>query len=483
LEVDAMSAQIITTDADPRSRVEALADLIPNELWGIPEEEIRRLQLESLKMRFADLLPRVPMLRKLATEQGIETIRTVDDAAPLLFRHNVYKSYPLSFLEKGEFQKLTRWLDGLTAFDLSRLDASQCGGIDDWIDLFDRETEIRMIHSSGTSGKLSFLPRSEGEFVKLHLKVLSHIYEGFGEEGDNVIKGMDELPIINPTYASGSLMAQRQLEHVAKFWHRGSGVPIVSLNPSRISADALSLAGRVQAAEARGELGQLKLSAKLLARREEFVRQAKETPARMEAFLDEIAKLKGCKVLMYGVLGPYYDLMLAGRKRGMNRLFDSGSLILMGGGTKGRDMAAGWENDLFEFLGVPESSVRQGYGMSEIIGGGVRRCRGGHFHLQPWIILYQLEPTTGEILPRKGVVTGRLGVFDLLASTHWGGFLSGDEATITWDQPCACGRNGPYLDATIRRYSESEGGDDKVTCAGAPAAQDRAVQFLLDSAG
>jgi hypothetical protein len=68
----------------------------------------------------------------------------------------------------------------------------------------------------------------------------------------------------------------------------------------------------------------------------------------------------------------------------------------------------------------------------------------------------------------------------LLAQTHWGGFLSSDAVTLSWgdEEPCLCGRSGPYVHSEIRRYSDIEGGDDKVTCAGAPEAHDKALAFL-----
>jgi len=50
------------------------------------------------------------------------------------------KSYPLSYIEKNQFDRLTRWLDGFTVYDLSMLDMSKCDSIDDWLDLLDQHT-------------------------------------------------------------------------------------------------------------------------------------------------------------------------------------------------------------------------------------------------------------------------------------------------------------------------------------------------------
>jgi hypothetical protein len=78
-------------------------------------------------------------------------------------------------------------------------------------------------------------------------------------------------------------------------------------------------------------------------------------------------------------------------------------------------------------------------------------------------------------------LTGRFASLDLLPSTYWAGLVTGDEITLHgYEKPCKCGRSGPYLLAAIRRYSEKEGGDDKVICAGAPAAHDEALNFLTE---
>jgi hypothetical protein len=122
--------------------------------------------------------------------------------------------------------------------------------------------------------------------------------------------------------------------------------------------------------------------------------------------------------------------------------------------------------------------------MSEI-SGAVRICPAGHYHIPTWVIPFLLDPVTGEQHPRTGVQTGRYGVFDLNAESFWAGYLTGDEVTLSWGdtEPCSCGRTGPFLHGDIRRYSEKEGGDDKITCAGAPEAYDKAVDFIMQMGG
>ena len=54
---------------------------------------------------------------------------------------------------------------------------------------------------------------------------------------------------------------------------------------------------------------------------------------------------------------------------------------------------------------------------------------------------------------------------------------------IGFGTPCDCGRRGPYVHPEISRYSDLKNGDDKINCAGAPEAHDRAIEFLLDRSG
>jgi hypothetical protein len=63
-------------------------------------------------------------------------------------------------------------------------------------------------------------------------------------------------------------------------------------------------------------------------------------------------------------------------------------------------------------------------------------------------------------------VTGRLGAYDTMWHARWGGIVTGDKVTASYN-PCSCGRRGPTIEDSVARYSElSAGGDDKLTCGG-----------------
>jgi hypothetical protein len=275
-------------------------------------------------------------------------------------------------------------------------------------------------------------------------------------------------------------MAQhRMLARMVETLFGGDASMLLTLNDGRMSADALSLGGRLQAAAQKGELGEIKLSPKLVARRDEFLRNIKEAPARQRAFFESMSKEQaGRRVGIMASVGQLLDIALAAREIGLHRVFAPDSLVMVGGGWKGRTPPENWRDIFADFTGV--EGIRDGYGMTECIVAS-RSCEANNYHFYPFQVAMVFDPVSGEMLPRHDVQTGRLGVFDLGATTYWGGFLTGDEVTISWS-PCGCGRTTPFIPAGhVRRYSEKEGGDDKITCAGAPEAHDNALAYLLNS--
>jgi hypothetical protein len=150
-------------------------------------------------------------------------------------------------------------------------------------------------------------------------------------------------------------------------------------------------------------------------------------------------------------------------------------MIATGGGAKGVVMPDDWMSKLSAFTGADRINML--YAMSEVSAMN-RMCEHGHYHLSATAIPFVLDPDTGKPLPRAGTVTGRMAFLDLCASSRWGGVVTGDEVTIHWDGECPCGQTSHYLENKIERFSESRGGDDKITCAATPAAHAEAMDFL-----
>ena len=200
----------------------------------------------------------------------------------------------------------------------------------------------------------------------------------------------------------------------------------------------------------------------------------------MQAYFSDIVReYRGQRVMLFGTWGQLYDGAVHAQAMGLRQLFRPDSLITCGGGSKGRVLPEGWRELVLDFLGVP--NPRQGYGCSEQTT-SFPSCGEGHYHILPMVVPFLLDPDTGAALPRTGTHTGRFAFLDLMAHTYWGGFVTGDEVTVTWDEPCGCGRTGPYVHASIQRFSEKRGGDDKITCAGMPTAHQNALDFIARAA-
>lgn len=448
------------------------------ELWSLDTQQREGLQGEVFRQRFNALKPKVTQLAKLAALQNVSEVCGLSDAPPLLFQHTVYKSYPISLVEKRRFDLLTRWLDGLTAHDLSRIDVSGCDSFDSWFDAVEAQTPLLPNHSTGTTGKLSIIPRDRREverFEACHTKQLAP----FGDEPDRLARLKGDggpVPIVYPSYRRGRHVAQRMLDGLVR--NHGSEATTYVLYDDFMSADVASLAGRVRGASVKGTLDDIDISPELLARFKTSMERQANQAADQERFFDRVLKdLRGRKVFAFGVVPLQYNWMLLGEARGVEQLFAPESVISTGGGMKGVAVPDDWRERVERFLGA---ELRFGYGMSECISGNVQ-CPCGNYHPLPFTAVFVLDPETGAPLPREGTQTGRYAFFDLLAESFWGGFVTGDKVTVTWDG-CACGRRGPYFHPKIERFSELEGGDDKISCSGSNDAHEEAMAWLISRA-
>jgi hypothetical protein len=440
----------------------------------LPAGDLAELQLEALRLRFADLHREIPTLWTMAKEANVDSIERVDDIVPLLFQHTVYKSYPIALLLRNRFTELTRWLDRLTTHDLSTIDATECDGIDSWLDVLDSETDLRVLHSSGTTGTMSFIPRSTKEWDGMFEAFRCGLFQFSDPTGSGGRHDGEYFDLIWPLYRSGRSAIMRVPEMSVPHL-LGSQERLHALRPGRMSSDALFLAGRLRAAAARGEVDQLEINPALRGRREEFVLEQREMSDSLPRFVGEvIEELRGRRIWLLATWNVLYTIAKAALDRGLTEVFAPDSLVTTGGGAKGQVVPDDWEESVRRFVGVDH--VQHAYVMSEITALN-KMCEHGRYHFEPWIVPFVLDPADGRALPRVGEHTGRAAVFDLMAETYWGGFITGDEVTASFEQ-CACGRTTAHVARAIERFSEKRGGDDKITCVATEDAHRAALEFL-----
>ncbi|MGW5498896.1 hypothetical protein [Streptomyces olivaceoviridis] len=432
----------------------------------LPAPDLAALQLAALRLRFTELAQRLPVVTALAREQHVDSIDALDDAAPLLLPHTVYKSYPPSLLSQGRYDQLTRWMSQLTTVDLTGLDTRECDSVDAWLTLVDDRTRLRLAHSSGTSGTMSFVPHTAQQYTLLYDVVrLDTVPLGTAPD--------EPVHVVWPSYRSGRSGIARHATAMADRLARKSPDHFHTLNAGHLSADLMLLAARVRAAG--GRPGQVDIPAALREQRDRYLAERHSAPQAMRRFTAELAeRLRGERVVSLSLWQTYHQWAGAGLDQGLEGIFAPDSVLMPGGGAKGSVLPEDWAARVARFAGVP--SLRLVYAMVELIMLSLI-CPAGGYHVEPWIVPYVLDARTGRALPKRGTVRGRAAFFDLTADVYWGGFVTGDHVAVSYD-PCPCGRTTPRIEPDISRFED----DDKITCAATPEALDDALEYLADAA-
>jgi len=450
-----------------------MVDLSYEELFSFEQDEIDKFQLAGLQKRFAELRPQLPPLDILADDNRIENINSIDEIVPLLFPHTEYKSYPLSLIDNGQFDHLNYWLNDFTTHDLTDLELGDCESLDDWLSIVEEQTPVRVVSSSGTSGKISFLPRSTVE-ERCILKQFELGYAKFGDEvGLPNPYGPDVYHVI-VAQRKGRINMCRSADIRVRYGFGGDESHVLTMG-GELSSDVLWMSGRMKKAQLESTVEQLKETPawKRLQAKLESV-QASTTADREAFFKEMLVKLKGKSVAMAAGYVFYWEILECSRKYGLEIAFAEDSCLCTAGGAKG--MGNLTEEQVAQ---VREAfpNLTDLYGMSEITALS-KQCPEGHYHMPPSVVPFVLDPATGAPYPRSGTQTGRLGVFDLWAQTYWAGVITGDEVTMNWDGGCGCGRKGPYLLSEIGRFSDKTGGDDKITCQRSAAAVEEMMESM-----
>jgi len=450
-------------------------DLSLTKMQSVPRPLLEELQTEALSMRFDQQKDRIPTLSKLADRQEITAVSEVDDVLPLLFEHTIYKSYPTYLLEKGQFDRLTTWLNRLTPYDLSGVDSSACDSIHSWLDLLCAQTELDPVSSSGTTGTMSFTPRHKSDwrtFILGGLRV--QLLQKFGEPPTEADL-QEEIHVCWPSYPDGHTPLFRAPHYFHEYFSLGSDDHFHPMFDTPGDTDIMYLAARLRAAQARGD-SRIDVPQSLLDRRSEIVALERGRPQRAAAWADTlVSKLRGKRVFLMAPAQLIYDVAATAVAQGKECEFAPNSVITAGLGGKGFAMPDEWEDVVKRFLNF-NGEYPYFYAFSEQTAVSVR-CEHGRCHLPPWEIPLILDPETSELLPRESVHVGRAAFFDLAINGVWGGLITGDKVEIDWNE-CPCGRTTTHISGDISRFSVEQGGTDKITCTATPEAHADAMDFL-----
>jgi hypothetical protein len=466
------------------SRLDGLAEepqrlntMSSQELFDIEWPDVQSLQLEVLRRRFHQMRPRIRVLERLAADLGITDLRCAEDATALFLPHTLYKSYSLSAVEQGRYDRLTQWFAGLTSVDLSGIDTSECDSLESWLDLLEAQTTLRPVCSSGTTGKISVFPRTTREET-YRLNNFLDINGRYRDEPDSgLVSGEVDYfcpwPVATGRHNMPTFFKMLQ----ERVYRDKPGEHVHLMGNGHWDVDMLWLSGRLRSAEAKGELSSLKLTPAMQRMRERMAQLQSANGEQIDAFVHKLfVEYRDRRVFLFAPFLQMIPLAQECLKRGLDARFAPDSYVLTGGrsGSKGVAFPEGWMELCKRVFPFPYQEV---FGMTES-SAAARMCPAGYFHVPPWIAMFLLDPDTSAPYERTGIKTGRYALFDLLPTSFWGGFITGDRITINWDGGCTCGRKGPYIHSDIVRYGNLRD-DDKITCSKSPDAYEKAVELTL----
>lgn len=417
---------------------------------------LRELQLEALRERFAEKRQQLKIVDRRATDAGINEIRTLDDVVSLLFVHTNYKSYPESFVDKGQWKNMSLWLQTLTSAPVTKVDMDGVKDADEWVNRL-RAAGHEIFASSGTSGKCSFLDQTAADVA-----LAKTAYEqGFRAQWAPVKPNRDRTAFVFFPRTGVHRLCGPNDHFFTNIVAAPDAVHFVSKEPL-LCAPGIR-AGQLRRALAAGTA----LPDEIAAFEAENAERAKKMDASVAEFMDLIYENRH-NPLAFGVMWPQaFQIVQTMRARGVkDGDMHPDTVLCMGGGIKGVKLPDDYREQIHSFFGLKPDRYFNSYAMVEMTGLSPFRHDLNAYAMPPWIVPLILDKSGEKLLnPQdgKGQVEGRMALFDLLTDARWGGLISGDKVVVDFDS--ADGFSGPLV-RSIARYQDLEEGEDKLTCAG-----------------
>ncbi len=415
----------------------------------------------------------IPAYQKLCDEEGISTLSEIAPiTAQLMSTDDLFKSYNARWLDDANYAKMSEWL-GQISSQRAAVDVSNVTSVDEWVTRL-AETGLRLVYSSGTSGKFSFIPRSMEQLAQQKAAAVAYLapllYRKIGGNWQNALlslaaqyltlndvarwatvgntKGYDALFL---DFRNGRTGMQLVGQELAGMFREAYYLYEAELNATTLRAVARGVHTEVE-------------QALVDALRNETVTNHDRNMARIVVNMEQ-ATTAGQKFFIFSTpfqlksLGEYLKAV------GKSLALRPGSLLFFGGGWKafsGEQISREALVQLIsETLGLAPAQIVEGYSMVELNIMNVR-CDEGRFHIPPLIepLLFDEELLPMEIEEGRGI----FGFLDPLATAYPGFLITGDMVRMVNGQ-CACGLEGPAITEIGRAVNRDVKG-----CAGVMAA-------------
>ena len=392
------------------------------------------LTFNAIKYSFKHHYENNELYKRLCEIKNItpDKIKSKEDFNKIpLLPDSFFKDYP-------EGKGFLNWLDNLfTGSTPMPQFRTEIPDHDDVIEEFNKKG-VRIMFTSGTSGRFSFIPRDTGSWDRLRCNAMRSIVELMDyNPNDTVILLIPDPRLTNLTIAS--------LFGIAYDLYEPENIH-VALEDMKITTQFL----RMQRNEAIGI--KEKIKAKAMSKISPIVQ--KKSDGRIINLLEDLEK-EGKRV---NIAGPPFWL-----NRIMERMIKEGrkvklpdSQVLTGGGWKAEEDKRAPEEIFREkvedVLGIPQDRYHDVYAMSEC-SSVFLSCEGHYKHIPPTIIPLVLDEELDPIGYNK---FGRFAFIDPIPDSYPGFIITGDKVKLMERCP-VCGREGPVLDIEVTRLPGVEG--------------------------
>jgi hypothetical protein len=417
---------------------------------------LKTAQIAALDERLREQRDAIKLVRLRADDEGVDAIRSLEEAVPLLLPHTAYKSYPETFLTEKRWDRLTRWLGTVSAYPTDKVDLSQVTEIDDWVEAC-AAAGLFVSCSSGTTGKSAMLVASQ------------HDLDFASRDGILAVEWGSDIRVGDMRAPAGAVGSVAYTPRNAAM---GQALNAAFNDPASARFDPgikpLTVGSLTQMITLRKKVTDgTALPEEIAAYEAESNARAKALEEAQVGAVDDVIAKRGKKLYLMGLWGSLYPFAVAVRERGYSaKDFHPENGLYIGGGLKRAKLPADYREFVYETFNLHPRFTYQMYGMQEL-GTSMPRCQeGGRYHVPPWLVVLPLDKDGSALQPGwgSGQVEGRAAFFDLSMDGRWGGVISGDHIHVDFE-PCACGNASPSIRDDIYRYADLEG-DDKIGCAG-----------------
>ena len=445
------------------SAVETLLQYIDrDDFLSIPYADVRPLQVQAANERLQERIGKIKLLQNRADTGEVSKVEKAEDIVPLLFAHTTYKSYVEGWLAEGRWDRMSKWLETVSAYPTTGIKLEGIDGFDGWIDRLETVGHF-VTCSSGTTGKPAILTCSQADLDisgKLIVKAIAWCL-GIKPDGSYKIIGLG-----GTTKAARTMATQKAMLNTLSTPEKAFQNPAEPITVGQV-ADMIRLRRKVADGTA--------TPSEIADYEAEVARRQKNLDSGVEATLEAITSSRDEKLMIMGMWGTLVRFAEEARAKGYSaKDFRPENAMMVSGGLKGANVMPDYKQYVYDTFNLSAERNAHFYSMQEI-NSHCPQCQAGRFHVPPWLMLLLLNENGEELIDVSagGDYEGRAAFFDVTMDARWGGIISGDKIKVSYGD-CACGLPGPTIATDIVRYADLVSGD-KLTCSGTIDAYVRGV--------